>query len=149
MSSKLKILVPVKRVVDYALKPRVNAANTGFDLQGLKFSINPFCDIAVEEAVRLREKHKKEVEEIHTVSIGPSKAQEILRVALAKGADSATLVESDQDLEPLAVAKVLAKVAEEKQSNLIILGKQTIDTDANQTGQILGGLIGWPQATFA
>lgn len=149
MSQKLKILVPVKRVVDSALKPRVNAAKTGLELQNLKFAINPFCDIALEEALRLKEMKPSPVEAVHAVSIGPAKAQDVLRVALAKGADSSTLIETDEDLEPLAVAKVLAEVVKNTGSNLIVLGKQTIDSDSNQTGQILGALLGWPQATFA
>lgn len=149
MSAKLKILVPVKRVVDAALKPRVNASKTGVDTQGLKFAINPFCDIALEEAVQLKEKNKGLVENVHAVSIGPAKAQDVLRTALAKGADTSTLIETDQDLEPLAVAKILAEVTKKQGSNLILLGKQTIDSDANQTGQMLGGLLGWPQITFA
>lgn len=149
MSQKLKILVPVKRVVDAALKPRVNSSKTGLELQNLKFAINPFCDIALEEALRLKEQKPSPVESVHAVSIGPTKAQDVLRVALAKGADSSTLVETNDDIEPLAVAKVLAEVVKNTDSNLVVLGKQTIDSDANQTGQILGALLGWPQATFA
>ncbi|KAK7678776.1 putative electron transfer flavoprotein subunit [Cerrena zonata] len=150
MSNKLKILVPVKRVIDFAIKPRINKAGTGVDTKGVKFSMNPFCDIALEESLRLKEANKGLVEKIHAVSIGPTKAQDILRTALAKGADSTTLVDvGDEEVEPLAVAKLLQKVVEKEQSNLVILGKQAIDDDSNQTGQILAGLLNWPQATFA
>lgn len=150
MSNKLKILVPVKRVIDFAIKPRINKAGTGVDTKGVKFSMNPFCDIALEESLRLKEASKGLVEKIHAVSIGPTKAQDILRTALAKGADSTTLVDvGDEEVEPLAVAKLLQKVVEKEQSNLVILGKQAIDDDSNQTGQILAGLLNWPQATFA
>lgn len=150
MSNKLKILVPVKRVIDFAIKPRINKAGTGVDTKGVKFSMNPFCDIALEESLRLKEANKGLVEKVHAVSIGPTKAQDILRTALAKGADSTTLVDvGDEEVEPLAVAKLLQKVVEKEQSNLVILGKQAIDDDSNQTGQILAGLLNWPQATFA
>jgi electron transfer flavoprotein beta subunit len=147
--SKLRILVPVKRVIDAAIKPRVNKAQTGIETQGVKFSINPFCDIALEEALRIRERTKA-VEKIHAVSAGSTKSQETLRTALAKGADDSTLVDvGDAELEPLTVAKILAKVVDKEQSNLVILGKQAIDNDCNQTGQILAGLLKWPQATNA
>ncbi|CDK27162.1 unnamed protein product [Kuraishia capsulata CBS 1993] len=150
MSSKIRILVPVKRVIDAALKPRINKTNTGVESKGVKFSMNPFCDIAVEEAVKIKEAHKEAVESIHAVSIGPSKAQDILRTALAKGVDTSTLVDvGEQEIEPLQVSKLLKKVVEQKDSNLVILGKQAIDDDSNQTGQMLAGLLGWPQATNA
>lgn len=147
--SKLKILVPVKRVIDFAIRPRINKAGTGVETKGVKFSMNPFCDIALEESIQLRERGAN-VEKIHAVSIGPTKAQDILRVALAKGADSTTLVDvGEQEVEPLAVAKILQKIVEQQELNLVILGKQAIDDDANQTGQILAGLLQWPQATNA
>ncbi|RKP31548.1 electron transfer flavo protein, beta subunit [Metschnikowia bicuspidata] len=150
MSNKLKILVPLKRVLDYATKPRINKAGTGVETTGVKFSMNPFCDIALEESLKIREAHKDAVEKIHAVSIGPPKAQDILRTALAKGADSSTLVDvGNEEVEPLAVAKLLQKVVKKEQSNLVILGKQAVDDDSNQTGQILAGLLGWPQATNA
>lgn len=150
MSSKLKILVPVKRVIDFAIKPRINKAQTGVETKGVKFSINPFCDIALEESIRIREAHKGLVEKIHAVSIGPTKAQDILRTALAKGADTTTLIDvGDEEVEPLTVAKLLQKTVEKENSNLVILGKQAIDDDSNQTGQMLAGLLNWPQATNA
>lgn len=150
MSTKLRILVPVKRVIDSAVKPRVNKAQTGVETQGVKFSINPFCDIALEEALLLREKNKGLVEAIHAVSAGGTKSQETLRTALAKGADNSTLIDTgDKNVEPLSVAKLLSKIVEKEKSNLVILGKQAIDSDDNQTGQILGGLLNWPQATNA
>ncbi|KAA8904206.1 hypothetical protein TRICI_005581 [Trichomonascus ciferrii] len=152
MSTKLRILVPVKRVIDSAVRPRVNKAQTGVETQGVKFSMNPFCDIALEEALRLRENNKASslVESIHAVSAGPSKAQEVLRAALAKGADESTLIDTGStDVEPLGVAKMLKKIIDEQKSNLVILGKQAIDNDSNQTGQILAGLLNWPQATNA
>ncbi|CUM50003.1 uncharacterized protein AC631_00878 [Debaryomyces fabryi] len=150
MSSKLKILVPVKRVIDFAIKPRINKAQTGVETKGVKFSINPFCDIALEESIRIREANKGLVEKIHAVSIGPTKAQDILRTALAKGADSTTLIDvGDEEVEPLTVAKLLQKTVEKENSNLVILGKQAIDDDSNQTGQMLAGLLNWPQATNA
>lgn len=146
----MRILVPVKRVIDFAIKPRINKAGTGVDTKGVKFSINPFCDIALEESLRLREAHKELVEKIHAVSIGPTKAQDVLRTALAKGADATTLVDvGEEEVEPLAVAKLLQKVVERENSNLVVLGKQAIDDDSNQTGQILAGLLKWPQATNA
>jgi electron transfer flavoprotein beta subunit len=150
MSTKLKILVPVKRVIDFAIKPRINKAGTGVETKGVKFSINPFCDIALEESLKIREANKGLVETIHAVSIGPTKAQDVLRTALAKGADSTTLVDvGEEQVEPLQVAKILKKIVEKNDSNLIILGKQAIDDDANQTGQMLAGLLNWPQATNA
>lgn len=148
--SKLRILVPVKRVIDYAIKPRINKARTGVETKGVKFSMNPFCDIALEESLKLREAHKDLVETIHAVLIGPTKSQDILRTALAKGADSTTLVDvGETEVEPLSVAKLLQQVVEKQKLNLVILGKQAIDDDSNQTGQILAGLLKWPQATNA
>ncbi|MEP7005013.1 MAG: electron transfer flavoprotein subunit beta/FixA family protein [Sphingomonas bacterium] len=143
----MRALVPVKRVLDYNVKPRVKADGTGVDLANVKMSMNPFDEIAVEEAIRLKEKGV--VTEIVAVSIGEQKAQETLRTALAMGADRAILVVSDEKVEPLGVAKLLAKIAEEEKPDLIILGKQAIDDDNNQTGQMLAGLLGWGQGTFA
>jgi electron transfer flavoprotein beta subunit len=143
----MKLLVPVKRVIDYNVKPRVKADGTGVDLANVKMSMNPFDEIAVEEAIRLKEKGA--ATEIVVVSIGPAKAQETLRTALAMGADRAILVTSETEVEPLAVAKILAKVAAEEQPGMVILGKQAIDDDSNQTGQMLAALLGWPQGTFA
>ncbi|GIX16711.1 MAG: electron transfer flavoprotein subunit beta [Rhodothalassiaceae bacterium] len=144
----MKILVPVKRVVDYNVKVRVKPDGSGVDLNNVKMSMNPFDEIAVEEAIRLKEAGK--ADEIVVVSIGPAQAQETIRTALAMGADRGILVEYDGvDTEPLAVAKVLAKIVEDEQPGLVILGKQAIDNDANQTGQMLAELLGWPQGTFA
>ena len=143
----MKVLVPVKRVLDYNVKPRVKADGTGVDLANVKMSMNPFDEIAVEEAIRLKEKGV--VTEIVAVSIGEQKSQETLRTALAMGADRAILVVSDEKVEPLGVAKLLAKIADEEKPDLIILGKQAIDDDNNQTGQMLAGLLGWGQGTFA
>ena len=143
----MKVLVPVKRVLDYNVKPRVKADGTGVDLANVKMSMNPFDEIAVEEAIRLKEKGV--VTEIVAVSIGEQKSQETLRTALAMGADRAILVVSEEKVEPLGVAKLLAKIAEEEKPDLIILGKQAIDDDNNQTGQMLAGLLGWGQGTFA
>jgi len=143
----MKVLVPVKRVLDYNVKPRVKADGSGVDLANVKMSMNPFDEIAVEEAIRLKEKGA--ATEIVAVSIGPAKAQETLRTALAMGADRAILIQTDEEVEPLAVAKLLQKVAEEEQPGLIILGKQAIDDDSNQVGQMLGALLGWGQGTFA
>ena len=143
----MKILVPVKRVIDYNLKPRVKADGSGVDLANVKMSMNPFDEIAVEEALRLKEKGA--ATEVVAVSIGPAKAQETLRTALAMGADRAILVQTDQDLEPLAVAKILKAVVAEEAPGLVILGKQAIDDDSNQTGQMLAALLGWGQGTFA
>jgi electron transfer flavoprotein beta subunit len=143
----MKILVPVKRVLDYNVKPRVKADGSGVDLANVKMSMNPFDEIAVEEAIRLREKGA--ATEIVAVSIGPAKAQETLRTALAMGADRAILVTTEDEVEPLAVAKILQKIAQEEQPGLIILGKQAIDDDSNQVGQMLGALLGWGQGTFA
>jgi len=143
----MKVLVPVKRVLDYNVKPRVKADGSGVDLANVKMSMNPFDEIAVEEAIRLKEKGV--VTEIVAVSIGEQKSQETLRTALAMGADRAVLVVSDTKVEPLGVAKLLAKIVEEEQPQLVILGKQAIDDDNNQTGQMLAGLLGWGQGTFA
>jgi electron transfer flavoprotein beta subunit len=142
----MKIIVPVKRVIDYNVKPRVKPDGSGVDLANVKMSMNPFDEIAVEEALRLREKGA--ATEVIAVSIGPDKAQETLRTALAMGADRAILVVAE-NVEPLAVAKILAKIVEEEQPGLVILGKQAIDDDSNQTGQMLAALTGRPQATFA
>jgi len=143
----MKVLVPVKRVVDYNVKIRVKADGSGVELANVKMSMNPFDEIAVEEAIRLKEKGK--VTEIVAVSIGPQQAQETLRTALAMGADRAILVKTDVTCEPLAVAKLLKAVVEKETPQLVILGKQAIDDDSNQTGQMLGALLGWPQGTFA
>jgi len=142
----MKVLVPVKRVLDYNVKPRVKADGSGVDLANVKMSMNPFDEIAVEEAIRLKDKG---VTEIVVVSIGEQKAQETCRTALAMGADRAILVVSDQKVEPLGVAKILKAIAEEEKPDLVILGKQAIDDDNNQTGQMLAGLTGWAQGTFA
>lgn len=143
----MKILVAVKRVVDYNVKVRVKADNSGVDLANVKMSMNPFCEIAVEEAVRLKEKGV--ASEIVVVSIGPTAAQEQLRTALALGADRAVLVESTEELNSLVVAKLLKAVVDKEQPQLVILGKQAIDSDNNQTGQMLGALTGFAQGTFA
>ena len=143
----MKILVPVKRVIDYNVKPRVKSDGTGVDLANVKMSMNPFDEISVEEAIRIKEAGK--AEEIIAVSVGPAKAQETLRTALAMGADRAILVETDAEVEPLAVAKILKAIADEEQPGLVILGKQAIDDDSNQTGQMLAALMGRPQGTFA
>ena len=147
----MKVIVPVKRVIDYNVKVRVKADRTGVDLANVKMSMNPFDEIAVEQAIRLRESGV--ATEVIAVSIGVAKAQETLRVALAMGADRAVLVEAAEqpevDIEPLAVAKILAKIIEEENSPLAILGKQAIDNDCNATGQMLAAILGWGQATFA
>ena len=143
----MKVLVPVKRVVDYNVKVRVRSDNSGVDLNGVKMAINPFDEIAVEEAVRLREAQL--ASEVVVVSCGSAASQETLRTALAMGADRAILVESDAELQPLAVARLLKAVVDREQPKLVICGKQAIDDDANQTGQMLAALAGLPQATFA
>tara|TARA_A100001391_G_scaffold101953_4_gene67856 strand:+ start:36415 stop:37161 length:747 start_codon:yes stop_codon:yes gene_type:complete len=143
----MKILVPVKRVIDYNVKPRVKADGSGVDLANVKMSMNPFDEIAVEEAIRLKEAGA--AEEVIAVSIGPAKAQETLRTALAMGADRAILVETDAEVEPLAVAKILKAIAEAEEPGIVMLGKQAIDDDSNQTGQMLAALMGRPQGTFA
>jgi electron transfer flavoprotein beta subunit len=144
---EMKILVPVKRVVDYNVKIRVKSDGSGVELANVKMSMNPFDEIAVEEALRLREAGT--AEEVVAISIGPQQAQETIRTALAMGADRGILVKTDQPTEPLAVAKILKAVVEEEKPDLVILGKQAIDDDANQTGQMLAALLGWSQATFA
>ncbi|MER9335790.1 electron transfer flavoprotein subunit beta/FixA family protein [Mesorhizobium sp. M0293] len=143
----MKILVPVKRVVDYNVKIRVKADGSGVELSNVKMSMNPFDEISVEEALRLKEAGK--AAEVVVVSIGPAKAEETLRTALAMGADRAVLVETEDAVEPLAVAKILKGVTEAEQPGLVIVGKQAIDDDSNQTGQMLSALLGWAQATFA
>jgi electron transfer flavoprotein beta subunit len=143
----MKVLVPVKRVIDYNVKARVKADQTGVDLANVKMSMNPFCEIAVEEAVRLKEKGV--ATEVVIVSIGPAQAQETIRTALAMGGDRGVLITSDADLEPLAVAKLLAAVVAEENPNLVVMGKQAIDGDNNAVGQMLSALLGWPQATYA
>lgn len=143
----MKVLVPIKRVLDYNVKPRVKADGSGIDLANVKMSMNPFDEIAVEEAIRLKEGGV--ASEVVVVSIGEPKAQDTLRTALAMGADRAILVTSEQRVEPLGIAKILRAIAAEEQPQLVILGKQAIDDDNNQTGQMLAGLLGWGQATFA
>lgn len=144
-----KILVGVKRVVDYAVKVRVKRDGTGVDLNNVKMSMNPFCEIAVEEALRIRE--AKHVNEVVAVTIGPKKAAETVRVALSMGADRAlhiTVPEDHPELQPLAVASILKTVVEKESPDVVILGKQSIDGDNNQTGQMLAGMLGWPQVSF-
>lgn len=143
----MKILVPVKRVVDYNVKIRVKADGTGVDLANVKMSMNPFDEISVEEAVRLKEAGI--ATEIVVVSVGPQQAQETLRTGLAMGADRAILIKTDETVEPLAVAKLLKAVVAEEEPGLVIVGKQAIDDDSNQTGQMLSALLGWPQGAFA
>ncbi|KAI1912105.1 putative electron transfer flavoprotein subunit [Ophidiomyces ophidiicola] len=155
MANALRILVPVKRVIDYAIKPRINKAQTGVETAGVKHSLNPFDELSIEEAVRLREsKGPMKVENILTLSAGGAKAQDTLRTAMAMGADRAVLVDvpegkGDGGLEPLTVAKLLKNVVEKENINLVFLGKQAIDGDQGQTGQMLAGLLGWAQATQA
>ena len=143
----MKVMVPVKRVLDYNVKARVKSDQSGVDLANLKMAMNPFCEIAVEEAVRLREKGV--ATEVVAVSIGPAQASETLRTALAMGADRAILIQTTDDLEPLAVAKVLKTVIGQESPDLVVMGKQAIDGDNNAVGQMLSTLLGWPQATFA
>jgi len=143
----MRVLVPVKRVIDYNVRPRVKADGSGVDLANVKMSMNPFDEIAVEEAIRLKEKGK--ASEIVAVSVGPAKAQETLRTALAMGADRAILVETEEAVEPLGVAKILKAICDEEQPGLVVMGKQAIDDDSNQTGQMLAALTGRPQGTFA
>ena len=143
----MKVLVPVKRVMDYNVKARLKSDGTGVDLANVKMSMNPFDEIAVEEAVRLKEAGT--ATEVVAVSCGVAACQETLRTAMAIGADRAVLVESDAELQPLAVAKLLKAVADKESPQLVILGKQAIDDDSNQVGQMLAALLGWPQATFA
>ena len=143
----MKILVPIKRVVDYNVKVRVKADKSGVELANVKMSVNPFDEIAVEEAVRLKEAGV--ATEIIAITIGPEKAQEQLRTAMAIGADRGILVSTDDEVEPLAVAKTLKHFVEQENPDLVIMGKQAIDDDSNQTGQMLAALLGWPQGTFA
>jgi electron transfer flavoprotein beta subunit len=144
----MKVLVPVKRVLDYNVKPRVKADGTGVDLANVKMSMNPFDEIAIEEAVRLKEKGA--ATEVVVVTIGVAKAEtDVLLTARAMGADRGILIATDDEIEPLAVAKLLKAVCDEEQPGLVILGKQAIDDDSNQTGQMLAALLGWPQGTFA
>ena len=143
----MKILVPVKRVIDYNVKVRVKADQTGVELANVKMAMNPFDEIAVEQAIRLKEAGT--ASEIVVVSIGPDQSQETIRTALAMGADRGVHVPASHDTEPLAVAKVLKALVEKEEPGLVILGKQAIDDDSNQTGQMLSALLGWPQATFA
>src|SRR5947209_16377638 len=143
----MKVLVPVKRVVDYNVKVRVKSDGTGVELNNVKMSMNPFDEIAVEEALRLREGGK--ATEVVVVSIGPAQASETIRTALAMGADRGILVKADGNVEPLAVAKILKAVVDAEKPGLVILGKQAIDDDSNATGQMLAALTGWPQGTFA
>ncbi|MEL6257720.1 MAG: electron transfer flavoprotein subunit beta/FixA family protein [Pseudomonadota bacterium] len=143
----MKVLVPVKRVIDYNVKVRVKPDQTGVDLANVKMSMNPFDEIAVEEAVRLKEAGT--ATEVVAVSVGPQQAQETLRTALAMGADRGVLVKTDETVEPLAVAKILKSIVETENPDLVILGKQAIDDDNNQTGQMLAALLDWPQGTFA
>ncbi len=143
----MKILVPVKRVVDYNVKIKVKSDNSGIDLENVKMSMNPFDEIAVEEAVRLKE--KKLCDEITAISIGSIKAEETLRTALAIGADKGILVETYEEVQPLEVAKILKEIVKKNNPDLVLMGKQAIDDDSNQTGQMLSALLGWPQGTFA
>src|SRR5438128_6856995 len=143
----MKILVPVKRVIDYNVKVRVKSDGTGVELANVKMSMNPFDEIAVEEALRLREAGK--ATEVVVVSIGPAQASETIRTGLAMGADRGILVKAEGNVEPLAVAKILKAIVDEEKPGLVILGKQAIDDDSNQTGQMLAALLGWSQATFA
>jgi len=143
----MKVLVPVKRVIDYNVKVRVKPDQTGVDLANVKMSMNPFDEISVEEAVRMKEAGT--ATEVIAVSIGPQQAQETIRTALAMGADRGILIKTDVTVEPLAVAKLLAKVVADEKPDLVLLGKQAIDDDSNQTGQMLAALLDWPQGTFA
>ena len=143
----MKILVPVKRVIDYNVKVKVKSDNSGVDLENVKMSMNPFDEIAVEEAVRLKE--KKLCDEITAISIGSAKSEETLRTALAIGVDKGILVETEEEVQPLEVAKILKEVVKKNNPDLVLMGKQAIDDDSNQTGQMLAALLGWPQGTFA
>jgi len=147
----MRILVPIKRVIDYAIKPRIHSSKSAVEKQGIKHSMNPFCEIAVEEAVRLRE--REIAEEVIALTIGQSHAVETLRTALALGCDRAIHVTTDMpidtDLQPLAVSKIIQQIVKKNDCKMVILGKQSIDDDSNQTGQLLAGLLDWPQATFA
>ena len=143
----MKILVPVKRVVDYNVKIKIKSDNSGVDLENVKMAMNPFDEIAVEEAVRLKE--KKLCDEITAISIGSAKSEETLRTALAVGVDKGILVETEEEVQPLEVAKILKEVVKKNNPDLVLMGKQAIDDDSNQTGQMLAALLGWPQGTFA
>ena len=143
----MKILVTVKRVVDYNVKIKVKNDNSGVDLENVKMAMNPFDEIAVEEAVRLKE--KKLCDEITAISIGSAKSEETLRTALAIGVDKGILVETEEEVQPLEVAKILKEVVKKNNPDLVLMGKQAIDDDSNQTGQMLAALLGWPQGTFA
>ena len=143
----MKILVPVKRVVDYNVKIKIKSDNSGVDLENVKMAMNPFDEIAVEEAVRLKE--KKLCDEITAISIGSAKSEETLRTALAIGVDKGILVETEEEVQPLEVAKILKEVVKKNNPDLVLMGKQAIDDDSNQTGQMLAALLGWPQGTFA
>ena len=143
----MKILVPIKRVVDYNVKIKVKSDNSGVDLENVKMSMNPFDEIAIEEAVRLKE--KKICNEITAISIGSAKSEETLRTALAVGADKGILVETEENVQPLEVAKILKEIINKNSPDLVLMGKQAIDDDSNQTGQMLSALLGWPQGTFA
>ena len=142
----MKILVPVKRVVDYNVKIKVKSDNSGVDLENTKMSMNPFDEIAVEEAVKLKE--KKICDEIIAISIGSAKSEETLRTALAIGADKGILIETEEEVQPLEVAKILKEIIQKNNPDLVLMGKQAIDDDSNQTGQMLAALLGWPQGTF-
>ena len=143
----MKILVPVKRVVDYNVKIKIKSDNSGVDLENVKMAMNPFDEIAVEEAVRLKE--KKLCDEITAISIGSAKSEETLRTALAIGVDKGILVETEEEVQPLEVAKILKEVVKKNNPDLVLMGKQAIDDDSNQTGKMLAALLGWPQGTFA
>lgn len=143
----MKVLVPIKRVVDYNVKIRVKTDNSGVELANVKMSMNPFDEIACEEAIRLKEAGN--VEEIVVVSIGPKAATETLRTGLAMGADRGILIEANEEIEPLAVAKILKEIVDEEKPDVVLMGKQAIDDDCNQTGQMLAAMLGWPQATYA
>jgi electron transfer flavoprotein beta subunit len=143
----MKILVPVKRVVDFNVKIKVKSDNSGVDLENTKMSMNPFDEIAVEEAVKLKE--KKICDEIIAISIGSAKSEETLRTALAIGADKGILIETEEEVQPLEVAKILKEIIKKNNPDLVLMGKQAIDDDSNQTGQMLAALLGWPQGTFA
>ena len=143
----MKILVPVKRVIDYNVKVRVKPDNSGVELANVKMAMNPFDEIAVEQALRIKE--ASQAEEVIAISIGPQESQDTIRTALAMGADRGILVKTEHDIEPLAVAKILKSIVEKENPELVILGKQAIDDDCNQTGQMLAALLNWPQATFA
>ena len=143
----MKILVPVKRVVDYNVKIKIKSDNSGVDLENVKMAMNPFDEIAVEEAVRLKE--KKLCDEIIAISIGSLRSEETIRTALAMGADKGILVETSEDVQPLEVAKILNEIIKKNNPDLVLMGKQAIDDDSNQTGQMLAALLGWPQGTFA